>query len=180
MGIHKVCVFCGSRAGARPAYMDAARAFGTALGQAGLSLVYGGARVGLMGAVADAALAAGAEVIGIIPDDFDQVEVAHRGLTRLETTDGMLSRKARMVELSDAFVALPGGGGTLDELFEVFTFAQLGFHRKPIALYRVAGYWDALESWVDHAIAEGFIDADQRQLLRAGDDPASVLTALGL
>jgi uncharacterized protein (TIGR00730 family) len=158
--------------------MEAARGLGSAIAAAGLTLVYGGARVGLMGAVADAALAGGTDVIGIIPKDFDQVEVAHQGLTRLETTDGMLSRKARMVELSDSFVALPGGGGTLDELFEVFTFAQLGFHNKPIALYRVAGYWESLEAWIDHAIAEGFIDAHQRELLRAGDDPESVLAAL--
>lgn len=159
----RVCVFCGSRDGARPGYLKAARELGEAIATRGCGLVYGGAAVGLMGALADAALAAGGEVTGVFPRFFDQVEVAHKRLTTLEVVDDLLARKKRMAELADGFIALPGGGGTLDELFEMFTWSQLGLHHKPIVLYGVDGYWRHLEQWIDHAIAEGFIDSHQRR-----------------
>src|SRR4051812_49148308 len=150
----RVCVFCGSNPGARPEYAAAARAVGRALAERGRGLVYGGGNVGLMGVCADAALAAGGEVIGVIPDALQTAEVAHGGLTRLHVVRTMHERKALMADLSDAFAALPGGFGTLDELFEILTWAQLGIHAKPVAILNVAGFFDPLLAMLDHQTAE--------------------------
>ncbi len=139
-----VCVFCGARSGHGPAYARAAAALGRRIGERGLALVYGGARVGVMGALADAALAAAAPVMGVLPRALSSVEVAHAGLTELVLVDGLHARKARMTAESDAFVALPGGFGTLDELFEALTWAQLGLHTRPLGLLDVDGFWDPL------------------------------------
>jgi len=173
-----VCVFCGSSPGARPAYLAAARALGEALARRGLTLVYGGASVGLMGSLADAALAARGEVIGIIPGALEAREIAHPGLSRLEVVGSMHERKARMAELADAFVALPGGMGTLDELAEILTWAQLGLHRKACGLVDVDGYWKPLVSFLDHAVREGFLRSEHRGLLRVAGEPEAVLDLL--
>src|SRR5262245_12742237 len=142
--MRRVCVFCGSSAGNRPEYADAARHLGAALARRGLGLVYGGGHVGLMGVVADAVLRAGGEVIGVIPQALVERELAQAGLTRLEVVDTMHQRKARMADLADAFVALPGGFGTCDELFEILTWSQLGLHARPVGLLNVAGFFDPL------------------------------------
>ena len=155
--MRRLCLFCGSSAGARPAYLEAARALGRLLADRGIGLVYGGASVGLMGAAADAALAAGGAVHGVIPHGLVARELAHPGLTALHVVGTMHERKARMAELADAFVALPGGLGTLEELFEVWTWAQLGVHRKPVALLDTDGYWAPLLAFLGHARAEGFV-----------------------
>lgn len=152
-----VCVFCGSSDGARPAYADAARALGRTLAGRGLTLVYGGSNVGMMRELADAALGAGGRVVGVIPEHLAGWERAHRGLSELRVVGSMHERKALMVELGDAFVALPGGVGTLDELFEVLTWAQLGLHRKPCALLDVEGYFDDLMRLIDRARRDGFL-----------------------
>ena len=144
MTLRSICVFCGASPGATPIYQEAAEALGRHLAENGIQLVYGGGAVGLMGMVANAALAAGGEVIGIIPQSRKDAEVGHSGLTRLEVVDGMHARKARMAELSDAFIALPGGLGTLEELFEVWTWGQLGYHAKPLGLLEVNGFVDGL------------------------------------
>ena len=153
-----VCVFCGSSDGARPAYADAARAFGRMLAVRGLTLVYGGGNVGMMRQLADAVLEAGGRVVGVIPEQLVDRERAHRGVSELRVVGSMHERKALMVALSDAFIALPGGFGTLDELFEVLTWAQLGLHDKPCALLNVDGYFDHLVSLVERARVDGFID----------------------
>lgn len=153
-----VCVFCGSSDGARPAYADAARAFGRMLAVRGLTLVYGGGNVGMMRQLADAVLEAGGRVVGVIPEQLVDRERAHRGVSELRVVGSMHERKALMVALSDAFIALPGGFGTLDELFEVLTWAQLGLHHKPCALLNVDGYFDHLVSLVERARVDGFID----------------------
>ena len=153
-----VCVFCGSSDGARPAYADAARAFGRMLAMRGLTLVYGGGNVGMMRQLADAVLEAGGRVVGVIPEQLVDRERAHRGVSELRVVGSMHERKALMVALSDAFIALPGGFGTLDELFEVLTWAQLGLHHKPCALLNVDGYFDHLVSLVERARVDGFID----------------------
>ena len=152
-----VCVFCGASSGRLAAYADAARTLGATLAGRGLGLVYGGGRVGLMGAVADGALAAGGEVTGVIPQELVDRELAHEGLTRLHVVESLHERKALMAELSDAFVALPGGFGTLDELLEQLTWSQLGLHAKPIGLLDVEGYWGPLIALAQHATAEGFV-----------------------
>lgn len=175
----RICVFCGSANGALPAYGDAARELGSALGRAGIGLVYGGASVGLMGQVADAVLAAGGEVIGVIPEALAQKEIAHHGLTQLHVVGSMHERKAMMAELSDAFIALPGGAGTLEELFEVWTWAQLGYHGKPCALLNVAGFYDGLLAFVDQVVAQGFLKPDYRQMLIEASDAQTVLDAIG-
>src|SRR5688500_12889688 len=151
-----VCVFCGSSTGADPRYVEAAKAMGGEVARRGLTLVYGGARVGPMGALADAALAAGGDVIGVIPKPLMGKEVAHAGLTQLRIVNSMHDRKALMAELSDGFVALPGGMGTMEELFEVFTWGQLGLHAKPAGLLNTAGYYDPLIKFFDHAAKQGF------------------------
>ena len=161
----RVAVYCGSANGNDPAYLADARALGAAIAAAGLGLVYGGASVGLMGAVADAALAGGADVIGILPNVLAGKEIAHAGLTRLELVSTMHERKARMAELADAFLILPGGYGTLEELLEVVTWAQLRLHAKPVILINTAGYWDGLLAFLDTAVAGGFLKPKNRTLL---------------
>ncbi|WP_191830723.1 TIGR00730 family Rossman fold protein [Pseudomonas fluorescens] len=178
MPVRSVCVFCGASTGVNPAYREAAIALGQAIAQRGLTLVYGGGAVGLMGIVADAAMAAGGEVIGIIPQALKDAEVGHSGLTRLEVVDGMHARKARMAELSDAFVALPGGLGTLEELFEVWTWGQLGYHAKPLGLLDVNGFYSKLGSFLDHVVEEGFVRPQHRAMLRLADSSAELLDAM--
>jgi uncharacterized protein (TIGR00730 family) len=165
-----VCVYCGSNAGGRPSYAARAAALGTRLAQEKLALVYGGGNVGLMGIVADAALAAGGEVIGVIPAQLVDWEVAHGGLSRLEVVATMNERKARMFDLSDAFVALPGGFGTLDEMFEMLTWRQLGLGDKPCAFLDVDDFYDPLVAMLDRMVTERFLHADQRHDLWHGDD----------
>ena len=165
-----ICVYCGSNAGARPAYADAARALGTRIAKEGAALVYGGGNVGLMGIAADAALRAGGEVIGVIPQQLVDWEVAHRGVTRLDVVDSMHLRKARMFDLSDAFVALPGGFGTLDEMFEMLTWRQLGLGHKPCAFLDVNGFWQPLMAMLDTMVRERFLHQDQREDLWHGED----------
>jgi hypothetical protein len=162
----RVAVYCGSANGTNPAFLAEARALGAAIAAAGLGMVYGGANVGLMGAVADAALAGGAEVIGILPDLLAGKEIAHAGLTSLELVPSMHERKARMVELADAFLVLPGGYGTLEEVLEAVTWAQLRLHAKPCILINTANYWDGLLAFLDTAVAAGFLKAKNRALLR--------------
>lgn len=176
--MRSVCVFCGSSSRAREIYLDAARHTGAEIARRGLQLIYGGARVGLMGALADAALASGAQVIGVIPQALVEKEVAHNGLTRLHVVESMHGRKVLMNELAAAFLALPGGLGTLDELFETLTWAQLGFHHKPVALLNVDGYFDSLLSFCDRAAADGFLHPAHRQMILSGDDPAFLLDAM--
>lgn len=155
--MRSVAVYCGSSPGSNPAFRQAAEALGRTLAQADCTLVYGGSHAGLMGAVADAALAAGGKVIGIIPDALVSREVAHRGLSELQVVGGMHERKARMAELSEAFVALPGGIGTLDEIVEMFTWTQLGIHRKPCAFLNIGGYYDSLLAFLHTMVAQGFL-----------------------
>jgi uncharacterized protein (TIGR00730 family) len=171
----RVCVFSGSRPGARPEYASTARALGAAIAERGSGLVYGGASVGVMREIADSVLAAGGEVIGVIPRALVDRELAHRGLTELHIVDTMHVRKAMMAELSDGFVALPGGFGTLDELFEILTWAQLGMHQKPVGIVNVGGFWDPLIALVHHMVEEGFIPEDQLALLLVEADPAALL-----
>lgn len=178
MTLRSVCVFCGASPGASPVYQEAAVALGRHLAERGLTLVYGGGAVGLMGTVADAALAAGGEVIGIIPQSLQEAEIGHKGLTRLEVVDGMHARKARMAELADAFIALPGGLGTLEELFEVWTWGQLGYHAKPLGLLEVNGFYDPLLTFLDHLVDERFVRAEHRGMLQRGASPEALLDAL--
>jgi uncharacterized protein (TIGR00730 family) len=173
--VRRVTVYCGSADGSDPAYLAEVRALGAAIAAAGLGLVYGGASVGLMGAVADAALTAGAEVIGVLPDVLAGKEIAHAGLTRLELVSTMHERKARMAELADAFLILPGGYGTLEELLEVVTWAQLRLHTKPCILINTAGYWDGLLAFLDTAVTAGFLKAKNRELLRVAADAAEAV-----
>ena len=168
--LRSVCVYCGSNAGSRPAYAERAAQLGERLAREGLTLVYGGGNVGLMGIVADAALAAGGEVVGVIPEQLVGWEVAHRGVTRLEVVATMHERKARMFDLSDAFVALPGGFGTLDEMFEMLTWRQLGLGDKPCAFLDVAGFFAPLVAMMDRMVDERFLHADQRRDLWHGED----------
>ncbi len=158
-------VFCGSSPGFDPAYREAAAALGRELAGAGIGLVYGGGNVGLMGVLADAALAAGGEVIGVIPQALVERELAHQGCTELHITANMHDRKAVMAERADGFIALPGGIGTMEELFEVWTWGQLGYHPKPCALVNVGGYYDALIAFLDTMVAQGFLTRDHRDML---------------
>jgi uncharacterized protein (TIGR00730 family) len=178
MTIKRVCVYCGSNSGSQPVYTQAARDLGTELARRGLGLVYGGGRVGLMGTVADAALAAGGTVIGVIPNALVKMEVAHAGLTDLRVVNSMHERKAMMVDLSDAFIALPGGFGTLEEFCEVLTWAQLGLHRKPHGLLNVAAFYDSLLSFFDHAVQHNFIRQIHRDLVITEKNPARLLDLL--
>ena len=171
----RVCVFCGSSPGVRPEYEAAARRLGQAMVERGLGLVYGGARVGLMGAVADAVLAGGGEAIGVIPQALVSKEVAHGGLTQLHVVDTMHQRKALMADLCDGFVALPGGFGTFEEFCEVLTWSQLGFHPKPCGLLNVQGYYAPLLALFDHGVGEGFIRPQHRTLVLEETDPGVLL-----
>jgi uncharacterized protein (TIGR00730 family) len=173
-----VCVFCGSSAGGRAVYRDSARRLGELLAAGGLGLVYGGGHVGLMGELADAVLRGGGEVVGVIPQALVDRELAQLNLTRLEVVDTMHQRKARMADLADAFAALPGGYGTADELFEILTWAQLGLHARPVGLLNVAGFFDPLRQWLDHAVREGFVRAEHRRLLLEADSPEELLDRL--
>ncbi|PAU86569.1 TIGR00730 family Rossman fold protein [Pseudomonas sp. WN033] len=174
----RICVFCGSSSGNRPDYLEAANQLGTALAKAGIGLVYGGAQVGLMGEVANAALAAGGEVIGVIPKALVDRELAHEGLTELKVVGSMHERKAMMAELSDGFIALPGGVGTFEELFEVWTWAQLGHHRKPCAVFNVSGYYDKLIDFLDHCVEQGFFKPVYRDMLIVEPSVESLLQAV--
>jgi uncharacterized protein (TIGR00730 family) len=174
----RICVFCGSSVGARPAFAEAARALGRRAAERGIGLVYGGASVGLMGVLANAALDAGGEVIGVMPRAMVEREIAHTALTELRVVNSMHERKAAMAELSDAFVAAPGGLGTLEELFEVWTWAQLGLHRKPVALLDVADFFRPLTEFLDHAVNEHFIKTATRATLIAETDPDALLDLL--
>jgi uncharacterized protein (TIGR00730 family) len=166
----RVCVFCGSNSGAKAEYLESAKRLGALLAELRIGLVYGGASVGLMGAVADSALAAGGEVIGVIPKHLVAKEVAHAGLTDLRVVQSMHERKALMAELSDGFIALPGGFGTFEEFCEVLTWSQLGIHRKPTALLNTARYYDPLLQMMDNGVREGFIKRHHRDLVLSADD----------
>ncbi|MEZ5291569.1 MAG: TIGR00730 family Rossman fold protein [Vicinamibacterales bacterium] len=174
----KICVFCGSSTGARDEYAASARALARVLAAGGHTLVYGGGNVGLMGVIADAMLAEGGEVIGVIPHALIAREIGHGGVTTLHVVDSMHERKALMADLSDAFIALPGGVGTFEELFEAITWTQLGLHRKPCGLLNVRGFYDGLLAFLDHAWTEGFIKPETRAVVSAGDDPAALLDRL--
>jgi uncharacterized protein (TIGR00730 family) len=176
--MERLCVFSGSSPGAHPDYVLAAQELGRALAERGIVLVYGGASVGLMGAVADATLDAGGEAVGVIPQALVDREIAHPGLSDLRVVGSMHERKALMADLADGFVALPGGMGTLEELFEVYTWTQLGLHRKACALLNVAGYYDGLAAFLDHAVDERFLRPEHRAMLLCEDTPAGVLAAL--
>src|SRR3990172_10715559 len=176
--IKRICVFCGSNHGARSAYTDAAQQLGKALVSQGMGLVYGGGSIGLMTVVADAVLKEKGEVIGVIPHALSSKEFAHDGLTELRLVSGMHERKAVMAELSGAFIAMPGGFGTLDEFFEIVTWAQLGLHTKPIGLLNVEGYFDLLLKFVDYMQRERFISTEHRQLIITSHDPEELLSAL--
>jgi uncharacterized protein (TIGR00730 family) len=176
--IESLCLFCGSSPGRDDVYLDAARELGRLLASEGIRLVYGGGRVGLMGAAADAALADGGEVIGVIPQALWDREVGHSGLTELHIVQTMHQRKARMVELSDGFAAMPGGIGTLDELFEVWTWGQLGIHGKPFGLLNVHGYFDSLLAFLDHVATERFLPVEHRSLLVTESRPDALLAKL--
>lgn len=164
-----LCVYCGSSPGTHPDYAAQARAFGGEMARRGIALVYGGGKVGLMGTVADAVLAAGGKAIGVIPRQLVDLEVAHPGLSELQVVDTMHQRKTRMYELSNAFVALPGGFGTMDEMFEMLTWAQLGLHRYPCAFLDVRGYYGGLRTMMDHMVGEGFVRPGQRDSVWFGD-----------
>ncbi len=170
-----ICVYCGSRGGKPPAYRQAAERLGAQLVQRGIGLVYGGGRSGLMGQIADCVIAGGGQVIGIIPQSLTHKEVAHAGLSELKVVGGMHERKALMEKLSDGFVAMPGGLGTLEELLEALTWAQLGFHQKPCAVLNVNGYYDRLAALLAHATSEGFVKPQHRDLLISDSDPARLL-----
>jgi uncharacterized protein (TIGR00730 family) len=172
--IERICVFCGASAGRDPRHIELARSVGAGLASWGVGMVYGGGRVGLMGAVADAALEAGGEVIGVIPRRLVDRELAHRGVTSLRVVETLHERKAVMADLSDGFIALPGGLGTLEELAEVTSWAQLDLHAKPIGLLG-GGYWDDLLAWLDRAVAEGFIAPEHRRLIAVDADLDALL-----
>jgi len=174
----RICVFCGSAHGNDPIYTAAARELGRSLAERGIEIVYGGGRVGLMGELADAALAAGGRVLGVIPQRLRDLEVAHSGLSELFVVDTMHARKAMMAHLSDAFIALPGGFGTLEELFEVVTWCQIGYHQKPVGILDVAGYYAPLLRFLDHAEASGFIRDIYRPILQHADDLEALLAQL--
>jgi uncharacterized protein (TIGR00730 family) len=176
--LHRVCVYAGSNPGRRPDYAEAAAAFARELADRGIGLVYGGGRVGLMGVLADTILAAGGEAIGVMPQALIDREIGHHGLTELHVVGSMHERKARMAELADGFVAVPGGVGTLEELVEALTWTQLGIHDKPCGVLDVAGYWSRLSALLDHMVAEGFVRREHRAGLLAGSDPGALLDDL--
>ncbi len=171
----RICVYAGSNPGADPAYAEAAADLARLLAERGIGVVYGGAHVGLMGILADTALAAGGEVVGVMPQDLVDREIAHTGLTELHVVASMHERKALMAELSDGFVALPGGAGTLEELIEVYTWSQLGLHDKPMGVLNIIGYYDGLAALLDHAVREGFLRAQHRAAMHAEPTPEALL-----
>lgn len=174
----RVCVYCGSSPGNDPRYAEAARAFGAFLAGRGIGVVFGGGRVGLMGQVADGALDAGGEVYGVIPEKLRALELAHGRLTELFVVDSMHARKMMMAQLSDAFVALPGGWGTLEEIFEVTTWTQLNYHRKPVGMLDVGGYYQHMVAFLDHAASQGFLRPEHRTMMQIHADPAALLEAM--
>lgn len=176
--LKRVCVFCGANPGNNPAYAAAARAMGEAIAQRGLGLVYGGGHVGLMGIVADAAMKAGAEVIGIIPEVLMNREVGHGAITELHVVGTMHERKKMMADLSDGFIVMPGGVGTLEEAVEAFTWTQLGIHDKGLVFLDVEGYWQGMASLFDHMVANGFVKPEQRPIAQFVAEPAAALDAL--
>ena len=178
MRLRRVCVYAGSNPGADRAYREGAAALASLLAERDIGLVYGGGRVGLMGVLADTMLARGGEAIGVIPQALVDREVGHAGVADLRVVGSMHERKALMAELSDGFVALPGGIGTLEELFEVWTWGQLGLHEKPCGLLNVRGFYDGLAAWLDHAVAEGFLRAEHRAVLQVAATPAELLDRL--
>ena len=173
--IRRVCVFCGSNSGKDPAYAEAARALGQLFAREGIALVYGGGSVGLMGELADAVLASGGEVIGVIPHALWAREVGHRGLTDLRIVETMHERKAMMADLADAFIALPGGLGTLEEIFEIWTWAQLGLHRKPLGFLDVNGFYAPLMEFLDRAVRSRFVRDEHRAIAMIARDPEALL-----
>jgi uncharacterized protein (TIGR00730 family) len=173
--VRRVCVFCGSSPGARPAYGDAAEELARLLVEEGIGVVYGGGAVGLMGRLADAVVAAGGEAIGVMPEALVSREIGHNGLTELRVVGSMHERKALMADLADAFVALPGGLGTVEELFEIYTWAQLGLHRKPCGLLDVEGYYDGIARFLAHAVEERFLLEEHRAMLMIERDPRALL-----
>jgi uncharacterized protein (TIGR00730 family) len=176
--LKRICVFAGSNSGARVEYVAAAGELGHALAERQLGLVYGGARVGLMGALADAALSGGGHVIGVMPEALVAKEIAHRGLSELRVVKSMHERKATMSDLADGFVALPGGWGTLEEFFEVLTWGQLGYHRKPCGMLNVHGYFDRLLSFAEHCVDEGFVKREHRAMILVSDSPGGLLDGM--
>lgn len=176
--LKSICVYCGSNAGSMPVFAEVAAGVGAALAKAGVRVVFGGGRVGLMGIVADAAIAAGGEVIGVIPAALDRREVAHRGVSELHIVETMHERKALMAELSDAFITLPGGLGTLEELFETLTWSQLGIHQKPVGVINVAGFFDPLLTMLDHLVTSDFLDQEHRALLLEATSMADMLSQM--
>jgi uncharacterized protein (TIGR00730 family) len=173
-----ICIYCGCSDKITPSYLEAAYQMGRVVAENGLVIVYGGGKTGAMGAVADGALEAGGQVIGVITEQFNTTQLAHMGLYRLEVSGNMHLRKARMAELADGFIALPGGFGTLEELFEIITWAQIGLHRKPIGLLNTNGYFEHLLDMIEHAYAEGFIYSEHRCLFTHADDPQTMLESL--
>ena len=171
----RICVYCGSSYGKLPAYTEAAKALGHAMTEQGIGLVYGGASVGIMGVIADAVLEGGGEVLGVIPQAIADKEIAHTGLTELKVVANMHERKAMMAEDSDGFIALPGGLGTMEELFEVWTWAQLGFHQKPCGLMNIAGYYDHLTAFIEHAVDQEYVKSAHQQALLVAKDPKDML-----
>jgi uncharacterized protein (TIGR00730 family) len=176
--VRRVCVYAGSNPGSDPAYAEAAAAFATTMAERGIGLVYGGGKVGLMGVLADTMLDAGGEAIGVMPQSLIDREIGHSGLTELKVVDSMHERKALMAELADAFVAVPGGIGTLEELIEVYTWSQLGIHDKACGVLNVKGYYDNLAALLDHAVAEGFLRPQHRAVLSVASEPAELLDRL--
>ncbi len=176
--MNSICVYCGSSFGANGLYLDATMSLARTLAARGIRVVYGGASVGLMGALADTTIEAGGEVVGVIPQALVDREIAHPGLTELHVVNSMHERKALMAELSDAFVALPGGIGTLEELIEVYTWSQLRLHDKPLGVLNVAGYYDGLAAFLDHAVAQGFLPGAQRARLLTAAEPNALLDGL--
>ncbi len=174
----KVCVYCGSSAGSSDVYKDGAQSLAREMVKQKVDLVYGGASVGIMGIIADTVLAEGGDVTGIIPESLDAREISHQGLTELFVVDTMHDRKSGMARLSDGFIAMPGGLGTLEEIFEVLTWAQLGMHHKPCALLNIGGYFDGLVQFIDHAVEQGFVKPLHRGMLLVEENPEKLLTAM--
>jgi uncharacterized protein (TIGR00730 family) len=176
--VRRVCVYAGSNPGNDPAFADAARTLATVLAERDIGIVYGGGKVGLMGVIADAALAAGGEVIGVMPQALIDREIGHAGITELQVVDSMHERKARMAELADAYIAVPGGIGTLEELIEIYTWSQLGIHDNGCGVLNVNGYYDGLVAFLDHAVGSGFLRPQHRAGLVVAEDPAELLDRL--